>query len=196
MRFTTGADSTMHLGQLPWSGLLPPVLVMVACLYAWGGICFAWFQFSKTETPERWKAFLYGRFLSARYPHRFLQGPRRVTRDDARRFSHRAWGMAGLPFIILQASHLSGWAVALANGTLFFGGLFLGTSWYARRCLRLLGVDALGEEALVGIDGGSRRPEPTSRQPAFSSRLARWVSSRWQPLRRRGGSLFSEWSGQ
>lgn len=191
------SDATMHLGLLLWWGLLWPILVTVACLYAWGGICFAWFRFSGPETAERCKMFLYQRFLSSRYPHRFLRGPRWVTRDDARRFGYGAWTMVGLPFIALQSGHLATWAVVLANGTLFFGGLFLATAWYAQRCLRLLGAESLGkEEALAGNGGGSRRAERVPHRPAFFARAARWAVSRWQPLRRRGGEVFSEWSGQ
>ena len=188
---------TTEIIRLVWAACLWPILLGVACLYAWAGVCFACFRFRRPETAARCKTFLYHRFLASPYPRRFLRGPRRVTRVDAVRFGYNAWNLATLPLILLQAGHLSKWSILLANGSLFFAGLALAISWYARRCLRRLGTDALSkEEALAGMNLGSHRAELPPRRPTFLFWLAYRLASLWQPLRQRGTEMFSEWSGQ
>ena len=136
--------------------IIASILATIAILYVCGGICFLYFRFSQAETESRMRNFLESHraiFLGRNPALREAE----VTKQTIRSYGRGGWNMIGLSYLCLMFSkHWSFWTVLVSSGPLFFGGLFFAYSWYALRCLRLLGL-----ESIKGPFDGSTPPFKT-----------------------------------
>lgn len=121
------------------------IILSVAILYAWAGLCFLFFRFIRPESEDRLR-----RFLEAHYSffteRAFGETRRGATRQAIRESGGRGWLMIGLPIINL-GNGLTSWHLIVSSAVLFFGGLMFAYSWYGLRCLRILGLDSYAKQA-------------------------------------------------
>lgn len=130
--------------------LIAAALVVVLILYAWGGICFLYFRFSKKETEEKFRNFLeYHRpFFLGR---RSADNQREVNKQVIRKAGSHGWNFVPLALMgVWLNDHWYYWTFLFNAAVLFFGGLMFAYSWYGLRCLRLLKL-----ESFAGVPQGS-----------------------------------------
>ena len=126
-------------------------LLSVVILYAWAGVCFLIFRYSRPEADSRMRHFLrsHHKFFASRAVG--FWGHRVVSQRDATRKMIKQAGLRG--WIFFAPTLFNSWAGSngypaclLSIAMLFFGGLMFAYSWYGLRCLRLLGLDSYAEQ--------------------------------------------------
>lgn len=111
-----------------------------AILFSWAGVIFViqWFRYDSCENTqvtflERSFDFFTRRMTKPPYPE--------LNPKVIREKGWAGMGVIGMPMILLGLN-ITFLSVILSVSLLFFGALPLAQSWYARRCLRKLGLES------------------------------------------------------
>ena len=131
--------------------------IVLAFFFAWTGLIYGFFRFSRAETEERFREFLekFAEFFAFRIVG---EEPREITAKVMRKAGARVGGFMAFAatglFLDSTASRttrlfldLKWYMVLLAAMLVFFDGLRIAASWYGQRCLRRLGIESFRRES-------------------------------------------------